>query len=518
MAQTPAVASGPRGRRSGPGAGRVRRVAGAGGRLGPLGPLAVVAVAYTLVQLAFALPGSGLGWDETVYVSQVGRDAEAAFFSAPRARGITFLVAPVTALTTSVEALRVFLALLSGAGLFLALRVWRRLLPVPVLALAGALFAGLWITVFYGPRVMPNLWVAFGALFTVGCFLRAARERSDRAALAGVGAGLAFVALMRPGDACWLALPLAGAALLVRSWRRPALVLMVAGGVALGCAEWVVEAYVSHGGLLARLRRADEIQGDLGWQPAFGHQLRSLDGRLLCRPCDVPWRQPLTAVWWFLVPPLTAGGVLAAVRLRRTAVVLLPTLAGLTLAVPYLLLIGYGAARFLLPAYALLALPAALCLTWIGRAARPRRPVVAALAAALAAHLAVQYTVLDGASARSRISRAAFGRAAAELHRQGVGPPCVISGAEAVRIAFRTGCASRQTGGHDASVTPAGLAALARGRPVAVVVTDGDAPPAYARHWRLHRLPELPGLRNCRAYLSPSARPVRDARSGRPGR
>lgn len=48
---------------------------------------AVVASVYTLVQLVFLVPGSGLGWDETVYTSQVSRAAsDTAFFSAP-ARG-----------------------------------------------------------------------------------------------------------------------------------------------------------------------------------------------------------------------------------------------------------------------------------------------------------------------------------------------------------------------------------------------------------------------------------------------
>ncbi|MFI5754860.1 hypothetical protein [Streptomyces sp. NPDC051569] len=500
MTQTSAVSTGQRGTR--------RRTGGGRPFTRDLGWAAAVAVAYTVVQLVLVVPGSGLGWDETVYVSQVRPAADSAFFSAPRARGITFLVAPVTALTSSVVALRVCLALLSGAGLFLALRVWRGIFPGRVLALAGALFAGLWISVLYGPQVMPNLWVALGSLFTVGCFLRAVRDRSDHAALVGVGAGPAFVALMRPSDACWLALPLVACALLVREWRRPVLPLVLVAGVVLGCAEWVVEAYVSYGGLFTRLHRASEIQGDLGWHLAFGDQMRALDGRLLCRPCDVPWRRPVTALWWFAFPVLAAGGVLAGARLRRTAVVLVPTLAGLSLAVPYLLMIGYAAPRFLLPTYALLAFPVALCLARIGRAARPRPLAMGALAAVLAAHLGVQYTVLDGAASRGRANQVLFGRVAAELARQGIRPPCVVSGAEAVRIAFRAGCASRQTGGHDAAITPAGIAAVARGRPVAVVVAGKGGPPAYARGWRVRRLPDLPGPHDCRAYLSPSARPL----------
>ncbi|QKW11003.1 hypothetical protein HUT18_19225 [Streptomyces sp. NA04227] len=486
-----------------------------------------------MVQLVVVLPGSGLGWDETVYISQLGTGAEPAYFSAPRSRGITFLIAPVTALTSSVPALRAYLAVLSGAALFCALMVWRRLLPPAVVTLAGALFAGLWVTVFYGPQAMPNLWVALGAMCAVGCFLHAAGPdawdrfaggsgnasasdhgnprtsgtHSPTAPLLGLAAAMAFIALMRPSDALWLGLPLLLAALCVRRWRRPALFAALVVGTAAGGAQWVVEAYTSYGGLGARLHRASEIQGHLGPHLAFDDQVRTLNGRTLCRPCGGPWRHPVTALWWFALPVLVAVGALAAVRDRFPARILLPTLTGLSLAVPYLLLIGYAAPRFLLPAYALLSLPAALGLTWLATAPRPgSRPLVAAvLALLLVGHLAVQYAVLSGAAKRLRESRTAFGAAAATLHRQGVRAPCVVSGPEAVRLAHRTGCTARQTTGHDRSLTEARLAALARRRPVAVVVRAGSRVPAFARDWRVRPLPPLPGLSELRVYVSPLA-------------
>jgi len=48
---------------------------------------ALVATAFTVAQLLLVRPGMGLGWDESVYVSQISPHAPAAFFSAPRARG-----------------------------------------------------------------------------------------------------------------------------------------------------------------------------------------------------------------------------------------------------------------------------------------------------------------------------------------------------------------------------------------------------------------------------------------------
>ncbi|MEU4686982.1 hypothetical protein [Streptomyces xinghaiensis] len=499
-----------------PGAARpgtaVSASAGAGwaARAVPYGP-AAVAVLFTLAQLALVVPGTGLGWDETVYVSQVSSHAPAAFFSAPRARGITYLAAPVAALTDAVPPLRVWLALLSGAGLFLALRVWRGLLPAAVLTLAGGLFAGLWVTLFYGPLVMPNLWVALAALFTTGCLLRAVRDPASRLAPAGVCAGVAVVALMRPSDALWLALPLGAALLLVRSWRRPLLLAALVAGGALGSAEWIAEAYSAYGGPAARLRRASEIQGHLAPYFSVDDHIRALGGRTLCRPCDVPWRNPGTGVWWFALPLLAGGGALAARRTRHRAEILLPALTGLVLALPYLFLVGYAAPRFLLPAYALLSLPVAHGLFRLARWVREARPGLRPAAAALSVtvlglHLGVQFTVLHSTVSSFRVNGERLDRMAAELGRQGVRPPCVVSGPEAVRIAFRAGCSSRQVGGHDGSITHAALRATAETRPVAVLVTNGADPPPYARAWRSRPLPDF-GPWRFRAYLSPAARP-----------
>ena len=88
--------------------------------------LALVAAAFTASQLVFVSQRLGLSWDETVYVSQVSAHAPAAWFDPARARGIPLLVAPVALLTSSVRALRVYLSVASGLGLFLALLAWRQ--------------------------------------------------------------------------------------------------------------------------------------------------------------------------------------------------------------------------------------------------------------------------------------------------------------------------------------------------------------------------------------------------------
>ena len=448
--------------------------------------LAAVAGTFTLAQLLLVPPGTGLGWDETVYVSQVGPQAPAAFFSAPRARGVPLLVAPVAAWSSSTPLLRVYLALLSGLGLYLALRAWRGLFPPRVLAAAGAFFASLWVTVFYGPQAMPNYWVALGALLCAGCFLRARADRFDRAALWGVLAGAAVMAWMRPTDAVWVTLPLL---VLAAAERRVRLAGVLLAGLVAGAAEWVVEAYLAYGGLGQRLSDASRIQGGLGWNLAVDDQLRSLGGRTLCRPCTGPLPDAGLTLWWYALPPLALLGLAVAVRARRTTRTLVPLACATTAAVPYLFMIGYAAPRFLLPAYALLAIPVADALVHLVTTPRGRRRSVVAplVVLALAGHLAVQYAVLDHTVRRTSAEHRVWARTAAQLHRLGVRPPCLLTGHEAVPVAYYTGCASAAIRGHNANSTRADILRAARRMPVAVLTTPDGAPPAYARTWEAHR-------------------------------
>ncbi|MFE1440448.1 hypothetical protein [Streptomyces sp. NPDC058739] len=455
-------------------------------RLARPGPAALVAAGFVLVQLLLVSPRMGLGWDEIVYVSQVDERAPAAFFSAPRARGVTLLVAPVASWSDSVALLRVYLAVLAGLGLYLALRAWRGLFPERVLAAAGALFATLWVTLFYGPQAMPNHWVALGALSCVGCLLRARADRHDRAALWGVAASAALMALMRPADAVWVTVPLLVLALAVRRWRLLAALL---GGLAAGAADWVIEARVSHGGLGERLDEASRIQGGLGWNFAVGDQLRGLAGRTLCRPCTGELPNPVITLWWLALPLLAGFALWIAVRARRTERTLVPLVCACTAAFPYLFMIGYAAPRFLLPAYALVAVPVADALWHLarGRHGSPRPLVTALVLVAVAGHLGVQFLIARHVAERSEGDRRDWARTAGELHRLGVRPPCLLTGHQAIPLAHYTGCASANTHGHNANTTDADVLRTARRIPVAALSRPGGPPPGYARSWSEHR-------------------------------
>lgn len=485
---------------------RLRRLpdygSGPAGR--PLLHLGGIAALYTLLQILLVLPGTGLGWDESVYISQVDDQDPVAFFSAPRARGISYLVAPVVSFTSSTTVLRLCLAVLSGAALLAALWVWRRLLPLPVLTWGGALFAGLWVSLYYGPQAMPNLWCAFGSLAAVGFFLRCARGEDDRRMLAGLGVSVGIVALMRPPDAAWLVLALAAAALAVSGWRRRALFAALISGALLGAAPWIVEAYTAYGGLLARLDRGSEIQGGMGWNIAIGDHVRALQGRMLCRPCDMAWEEPQTAIWWFALPLLAGAGIVAAVRAGRKHTAVLATVTAVVLALPYLFFMGYAAPRFLLPSYALLALPVAECVRQgFSTGRNGRRPLLLILVPALllGSHLGVQYQVLGSVLERNYTMTGRMTEAADAMHRLGLRPPCTVTGPLAVPMAHYAGCTSRQSSGHDVTITGEGLRRLAlRNEPMAVTTRYNRPPPRWARTWPSLPLHQLPGYR---VYVTP---------------
>ncbi|WP_240654324.1 hypothetical protein [Streptomyces sp. AcE210] len=455
--------------------------------------LALVALAYALVQFVLVVPplAHALGWDETVYVSQYDPRVPAAFFSAPRSRGISFLTAPFIAATPSVLVLRIALTLLSSAALYAAFRVWRPVVGARTTALAALLFAGLWITQISGPQAMPNLWVAFGAVAATGWFLRAVTGREPRARwwLAGC---VAVTALFRAPDAVWLALPLIATAL----FRHRRTLPYLAGGLAVGLAQWVVEAYVRFGSVQDRLHVSSATEGDMGLHLNFDNAWSSLNGPLLCRPCTVTLDSPDLTLWWLALPLLAAAALACALRERRLLPTALPMAVAAALSVPYLLMIDYSAPRFLLPAYALLALPVASLVTRLSS-----RRALALAGLLIAAQLVSQATVLTQVTASAAITNERYRAAADDLRALGLRPPCLVSGPRALPIAYDAGCASAQVDGNNLSTTVAGLLDRAAKVPTALLTAKGQRPPHYARDWTPYPLHHTRGWT---AWLAPA--------------
>ncbi len=219
------------------------------------------------------------------------------------------------------------------------------------------------------------------------------------------------------------------------------------------------------------------------------------------------------------LPPLVALGLYAAHRAGRAGAAWLALLVAAATAATYLAFLPYAVPRFLLPAYALLAVPAALGSiaavrrAWpppyadgtdgagrggapgVGLAARAtaRRRVraavvIVAVAALCVAHGSVQWDMVRRHVRVQEGARADWQRIAAVLREQGVGPPCLVGGTHAVvPIAHAAGCRSQRD-------TPDGRES-GGGVPDAFVLRGDRRPPPWARAWPRHRVPDLlPGL------------------------
>jgi hypothetical protein len=458
--------------------------------------LIAVAALFVVTVLLRTSQSMALGYDEAVYASQVVGDVPAAPFSAHRARGVPVLLAPVAVVTGSEVAIRTYLALLSGVAMYLAFRPWlwvltgtrgQRFAP----AVAAGLFGSVWVTVLHGTLALPNLWLAFALATGVGYVCRELlTPYGGWSSLWWIAGAFAVAALLRPTDTVAAAAPvLFGIVVIIRRAWSGAVVALVAG-LAVGWAAWAAEAYASFGDPVTRLRSgAESVGGGLAWN--LSPHLESAAG---CPPaCEgVPWPQ---GVWWLALPALVALGLVAARRTGVLAGAALPVVAGVGAAVPYLLMVDVlASARFLLPAYALLAPAAAVAVVWLveRRHAWSRVAAVTAVLLLGVAHVVVQQQVL--VRTEQELSRGAQRLAVqAQYLREAedVRAPCLVVGEAAAQLGYLLACRALRS---PEGVLPARedeiATALRCGEAVVVRVPEDAAVPDFLAGWRRVELPD----------------------------
>lgn len=434
--------------------------------------LVVVSALHALSPVVLRGVHSGYGWDETVYISQIDPHTVASVFSAPRARGLTFLTAPASLLSPSLALMRLWLAVVSGIGMFLAFLPWLRVRRSAVVPLAALMWSGLWVAVYYGFEAMPNQYVAYGALAASGWLLVAIKQPDHRRALWYAAAALAFTALVRPSDAIFVFAVLALTAVVVhnrtRRWRVGAGSILTAG-LAAGLAEWVIEAFVRFGGPVSRLHAASRENGG-GLHFSIATQMRVLGGPLLCRRgCHVDASQA-ARLWWYVGVLLVAIGLATALRARRGTAYVVATAVGVALALEYFLALGYGAPRFLEPTYALLALPAAEGVASLWRhangAARPL--AIAGALVAVAALEGTQLHYLQRADARQDLDGLHDRTIAHYIRSQRFDRPCFVGGVDAGPVAFLSDCHALGLAPPGTQVHPNGTLIYIRAHPAPV--------------------------------------------------
>lgn len=468
--------------------------------------LVAAAVAFTLTALLFDSLRIPLFWDESVYASQISQHVPMGW-GAQRARGLPLLVAPVTLLTSSVVVLRVYLLLMAGVGLFLAMLAWRGWYPDWVVALAGVIFGGLWVTQWQASLLLPSYWSAIGGMAGVGLFLRAMqRGRTSPPGLVLLAAAVAFTALIRPADALAVFVPVLAIAIAAGLWRHAvspvaALAGAIVVGLAVGVGEWVVEADMYFGGLFSRLHGMSQASG--GRKLDLVNNLRIMSGGVVSSEPGFPsihgWSYPPLIAWWAAFGVLAVVGVYGARRAHGWLLAATPVICALSVYVFYSLPVRDNS-RYLQPMWALLAVSAAGGIYWLVTAPRGRLRLVAIAAAILfvAVELGSQHVVQASANAQ-RVAQARDQTDAVQAIRQlGVRPPCVITSAPvavpyALPVAYYLDCSYAF---HLKSLTQAG------GRRVVVLIQSGRPPQPFAQRWPVHRLPAAAG--NVVVYVQPT--------------
>ena len=428
-------------------------------RLGPesLAWLILVSVLFGLSELIPALLRLPLGADEISYIARSSVQHSGVYLPPVHGHGAGLLGAPVTLLTASLTALRVWMAVLSGLALFGSLLCWRGLRPAWVLAIAGLIFGSLAITELSGVQVYPDLWAGFGALAITGLLLQAVQGRLRSRFVLPLIAFVAFViVLMRPQNMAFVLIPTFFAPLVVRGWRKPGVLIAMIIGMAAGILEWVAEAYVWFGGLGSRIQLAGQEPPKFGLNFSLPMQIRTLSGTWYTNcttgpgHCPPSYGYPVIYLWWLVFFALAALGLFAAWRLRSRASSVLALVTGAWVAMCYLLFVPFGAPRYFLPTWALLAIVAADGIAWLARVPKWKTTGAVLAGAFLLSWAVSQHVVLVGETANAASSRQ-FVQRAEVLKKLGIKPPCAVGSPS---VAYFVGCTARWTAEPaDAGVT-----------------------------------------------------------------
>lgn len=392
------------------------------------------------------------GWDEAIYLSQVVPGGDALRFVPSRARGITLLAIPVLQLGGPLTILRTFLAVVSAAALTGAFRMWASVIGTGAVA-AAVLFAGAWPTLFYGSELMPNLWVALIAVAATAVLARRLARGEGRSDELLAGGLVAVAALFRPLDAVVLTAALVVVPLVLRraTWSWVGFLVL---GLAAGWLPWVVEMTARFGSPGQAFAAAARLGHTAQWSPVENaRQYVALSDGPSIGPVAHP-EVPIAGLWIVGLLGLVVIGFRAASRRGFAPALVVPTVAGLALATEYVVFTDAQAPRFLLPAFALFAIPAGLGLSSILGGLRRPEPgrssdvVVAVVVSVLVGvWLIAQIAIAAGVEEGVTTQRASAARAGRQIRALAARQPCFVSSESSFPIVgYTAGCRAAEPG------------------------------------------------------------------------
>lgn len=413
----------------------------------------LVGLGYLVAQLLVFSLDRPPSWDEAIYLSQVTPGAEPLPFVPSRARGITFLALPVLQLGGSLAQIRLLLAVASSAALTLSFRMWAPVIGVGAVA-AALLFAGAWPALLYGSELMPNLWLALISMAATAVLARRLADGEGRHDELVAGGLVALAALIRPLDAVVLT---AALILLPIAARRATVVWAVhlVLGLLAGWAPWLVEMTARFGSPGEAFAAAARLGHTGRWSLLENaRQYLALSDGPSIGPVATP-DIPLSGLLGLVALTILVGlGVRASSKRGVLPSLVVPTAVGVALAAEYIVFTDAQAPRFLLPALALLAVPAGLGLVSIVVGIRDREGAgaVRSIAAAGASMLVIAWVIIQveiGARVEAGVigQRATAERAGLEVRRLARGEPChVYSEASFPIVGLSAGCRAAPLG------------------------------------------------------------------------
>ncbi len=406
--------------------------------------LALVCVLFLLAELTPSLLRMPLGADEIGYIAQLSVHASGVQLPPVHGQGAGLLAAPVTLLTSSLTALRIWMAVLSAVGLFLALLAWRGLRPAWVLALAGLIIGMLAITQNSGVQVYPDWWSAVGILALAGLFLNAVTGgMRERVVLPLIGLATLLIVLMRPQNIVFILGLILIATVLVPGWRKPKVWAALAVGIVLGVVQFVAEA-AWYGGVGDRIHLAGQEPPSLSLYFTLTGQIRVLSGPWYCDPASAcPGMAFPFELFWFIGLALLAviGLAIAWGRQAKASAVLAAAIA-IWVFLLYSFLVPFAAPRYILPSLALGAILAADGIAWLLTESGRRTLSVVVVSAFLLVGIVSQRAVLNREIAAQTATRP-FQTEAAKITKAGVKAPCA---AWSAYVAYYAGCTGPWSG------------------------------------------------------------------------
>jgi hypothetical protein len=392
----------------------------------------VAAIVLVPLRRAFA-------WDEAVYFAKAAPDLPTITWAAERDIGFPALLWPVVAAGGTLVAARLELLLLAGLLAVGAYAPWATRMGSAAPA-AALLFLTTWPALFYGTELYPHLVVALaivGALGSVAVALQTGRRPPVFAALAFT----AFAGCIRPADVLLVVAVAVPVTFALERKQSVAPLVGLLGGTAVGCVAWIVEAYLVFESPIARWNeafgRTPDRDARRGLLTALAH--RGLDADLASTPIVAG------VLWVVLLGALAVAGTVVGWRRGQRSALLPALLAATVVALAYGIYWSDTGARFLIPAFALAAVPAGFALQQAWRALRAPttwpRVLGTATCAVVLVSVALHANAARSIGARERRERAtdmAAGRTMASLAE---GRPCRFVAQHAFpQIEVASGC------------------------------------------------------------------------------